>query len=66
MNPVCKDALDETRGVLSELSVFLLTVQKRNPQASHPELTRISSMLDSIVMEIDDLEEMRPQRTGSY
>lgn len=65
MNIVCKEALDETRTVLSELSVFLMTVQKRDPRAAHPALDRIAARLDDLASDIDDLEEFRPKRTGT-
>ena len=65
MHKDSKHAIDETRSVLSELALFLVSLQKRNPAAAHPDLDHLADRLEALVIEIDGLNGTRHRRTGT-
>jgi hypothetical protein len=65
MHKDCKHAIDEARSVLADLALFLVSVQKRDPAAAHPDLDYLAERLDGLVSEIDELNGSRHRRTGT-
>ncbi len=61
MDKDSKDALDETRQVLRDLSKFLIAVDKQRGPEAHPALVSFADRIQMVVGEIDGIQADAPR-----